>query len=213
MKNQEKIKSSTGVDYSDKLNWSKELADRVKKDYNPYAIIVGLTTGFDSIVALELSNRFFDLDAVFTCNTTISAPETLKQCEYVAKNVYGLNHICKTPPYNGKEEHSEVYFELVKQHGFPGKTKTAHSWMYRYLKDHTVSKILSSIRNKKRNRPIVVISGARKWESVRRFSTSKDISRNGNNIWVNICNEWSDSEVSAFAEENGLKSYDLLFLK
>jgi len=194
-----------GQDYTEKLKWSEELANKVIKEYKPYAVIVGLTTGFDSIVALELANRFFDLDAVFTCNTTISAPETLQQCEDVAKSVYKLKHICRCPPYAGKSEHSDVYFELVKRHGFPGKTTTAHSWMYRYLKDHTVSRILSSIRQGKRNRPIVVISGARKGESVRRFGTSKNISVNGNNIWVNICNEWSDAEVGAFAEDNRLK--------
>lgn len=194
-------------DYQDKLRWTKTLCERVKKDFEPYAVIVGLTTGFDSNVALKLATMFFNVDAAFTCDTTIAAKETLQNCEYIAKEVYGLKWICKAPPYNGIEENHNTYFEIVKQHGFPGKTKTAHNWMYRWLKDHTVSKIISSIRKNKRNRPIIIISGARKYESVRRMGTSQDITIQGNNIWVNICNEWTNSEVNAFAEDNKLSEY------
>ncbi|WP_421809045.1 phosphoadenosine phosphosulfate reductase family protein [Flagellimonas sp.] len=195
------------IDYTDKLKWSETLAERIKKDYNPYAVIVGLTTGFDSNVALKLATMFFNVDAAFTCDTTIAAPETLANCERVAKEVYGLKWICKAPPYNGKRENHNTYFEVVKQHGFPGKTKTAHNWMYRWLKDHTVSRIISDIRKKKRNRPIIIVSGARKYESVRRMGTSQDVTVIGNNIWVNICNEWTNSEVHAFAEDNKLSKY------
>lgn len=192
------------MDYTDKLLWTKELADRVKRDYDPYAVIVGLTTGFDSNVALKLATMFFDVTAAFTCNTSIAAIETLQNCEKVAKDVYGLKHICKAPPYGGKKENNNAYFEIVKQHGFPGKTPTAHGWMYRWLKDHTVGKIVSSIRQNKRNRNIVIISGARRHESVRRMGTSKDITAQGSNIWVNICNEWTNSEVNSFAMDNRL---------
>lgn len=205
MMNLEKIKS--GADYSDKLLWTKELADRVKTDFEPYAVIVGLTTGFDSNVALKLATMFFNVTAAFTCDTTIAAPETLNNCRKVAEDVYKLKYIRKAPPYAGKKENNETYFEVVKQHGFPGKTKTAHAWMYRWLKDHTVSSIISSIRQNKRNRPIIIISGARKHESVRRFGTSQDITIQGNNIWVNICNEWTNSEVHAFAMDNNLDRY------
>jgi len=192
------------TDYSDKLLWSKELAQSIKKDFDPYAVIVGLTTGFDSNVALKLATMFFNVDAAFTCDTTIAAPETLKNCQKVANEVYGLKWICKAPPYGGKKENHNTYFEVVKQHGFPGKTKTAHKWMYQWLKDHTVSSIITSIRKGNHNRPIVIISGARKYESVRRMGTSQDVSINGNNIWVNICNEWTNEEVHAFAEDNDL---------
>jgi 3'-phosphoadenosine 5'-phosphosulfate sulfotransferase (PAPS reductase)/FAD synthetase len=192
------------MSYDDKLKWTQDLCEKVKKEYNPYAVIVGLTTGFDSNVALKLATMYFDVSAAFTCDTTIAAPETLKNCEFVAKDIYGLKHIVRQPSYGGKDQNPDTYFEVVKQHGFPGKTKTAHSWMYRWLKDHTVSRILSSIRKGARNRNIVIISGARKHESVIRMGTSKDITVNGSNIWVNICNEWTNSEVNSFALDNKL---------
>lgn len=198
------------VDYKDKLNWSKELAERIKKDYDPYAVVVGLTTGSDSNVALKLATMFFDVNAAFTCDTTISAIETLENCERVSKDVYGLKHIVRQPSYGGKSQNKDTYFEIVKQHGFPGKTKTAHNWMYRWLKDHTVNSIMASIRKRKRNRNIVIISGARRHESKRRMGSSKDVTiqnNNKSNIWVNICNEWTDSEVSAFARDFGIDQY------
>lgn len=195
------------MDYTDKLEWTKELCIKIKKDYDPYAVIVGLTTGFDSNVALKLATMFFDVTAAFTCDTTISAIETLSNCEKVAKDVYGLKHIVRQPTYNCIDQNPNTYFEIVKQHGFPGKTITAHSWMYKWLKDHTISKIISSIRQRKRGKNIVIVSGARKHESVRRFGTSKDITIQDSNIWVNICNEWTNSEVSAFSDDYNLDRY------
>lgn len=195
------------MDYSDKLKWTKDLSEKVKKDFDPYAVIVGLTTGFDSNVALKLATMFFNVDAAFTCDTTIAAPETLSNCEKVSKEVYGLKWICQQPPYDGNKQNPDTYFEIVKRHGFPGKTKTSHNWMYRWLKDHTVSAIISGIRQKKRNRNIVIISGARKHESVRRMGTSENITINGSNIWVNICNEWTNSEVHSFSEDYNLTRY------
>lgn len=192
-------------DYTRKLEWSKELADKVRKDFNPYAVLVGYTGGTDSNISLKIATMFFKVDAAFTCNTTISAIETLKNCERVAREVYGLKYISRMPPYGGLEENPSTYFELVKKHGFPGQTKTSHNWMYRYLKDHTVSRIVSSIRKRKHNRPIVIISGARKHESVRRMGTSKDITIVGNTIWVNIINEWTNSECKAFAIDNKIE--------
>lgn len=190
------------LDYSEKLRWSQELADRVKKDFDPYAVIVGYTGGTDSNIALKLATMYFNVTAAFTCNTTISAIETLQNCERVAKDVYNLKYISRMPPYGGMEENPNTYFELVKWHGFPGQTKTAHNWMYRYLKDHTVGRIISSIRQRKRKRPIVIISGARRHESVRRMGTSEDITVMGNTIWVNLCNDWTNSECHAFAVDN-----------
>lgn len=200
-------KATKTTDYTEKLKWSKELCAKIVKDHKPYAVIVGLTTGFDSNVALKLATMFLNVDAAFTCNTTIAAVETLSNCEKVAKNVYGLKWICEPPPYNGIKQNKNTYFELVKKHGFPGKTKTAHNWMYRYLKDHTLNKIVTGIRKGKRNRPILIISGARKHESVRRMGTSKDVTVQGSNIWLNICNEWTNSEVHAFACDNNLDQY------
>lgn len=187
--------------YEDKLKWSKELAERVKKDFDPYAVIVGFTGGTDSNIALKLATMFFKVDLAFTCNTTIAAIEALENCEKVVTETYGLKHICKCPPYNGIEENPDTYFEIVKQHGFPGQKHSVHAWMYKYLKDHTISKIVSSIRKRKRKRNIIIISGARKDESIRRMGTSEDITIIGSNIWVNIANQWTSSECHAFAED------------
>lgn len=195
------------MSYEEKLKWSKELAARVTKDYTPYAVLVGYTSGGDSNIALKLASMFFDVTAAFTIDTTIAAPETLLNCEKVATEIYKMDYIVRMPPYNGIEENPYTYFELVKRHGFPGKTKTAHRWMYQYLKDHAVNRILSSFRKGKRNRNIVIISGARKDESIRRMGTSRDITIMGSNIWVNICNTWTNQDMHDFAQDNGLDQY------
>lgn len=184
----------------DRIKWSKDLIDKAILEHRPYAIIVGLTTGGDSLVAFHVAKMLCTVDACFTCDTTIAAHETIKNCQDVCEK-YKTKWICKAPPYGGLQENNNTYFELVRQHGFPGKTKTTHNWMYRYLKDHTVAKIVSSFKQGKR-RPIIIISGARKHESVRRFGTSKDITVNKGTIWVNILNEWTDSDMQEFKTDN-----------
>lgn len=190
---------------SDKIKWSQELADRVKADYDPYAVLVGFTSGGDSNIALKLATMFLKVDAAFTCDTTIAAPETLKNCEDVVSQ-YGLRHIIQAPRYNGISNNKETYSEIVKRHGFPGKTTTAHSWMYKWLKDHTVQNIIAQFRQRKRRR-IVIVSGARRHESVRRMGTSEDITVMGNVIWLNICNDWTDSDCHQFSLEYGLEKF------
>lgn len=96
--------------YENKLRWSKELSERVIKEYNPYAIIVGYTSGKDSNVALKLATMFFKVDAAFTCDTTISAIETLTHCQKIIKEHYRIKHICRKPNYNGIVENSDTYF-------------------------------------------------------------------------------------------------------
>jgi len=98
------------TDYSDKLLWSRELADHIKKDFNPYAVIVGYTSGFDSNVALKLATMFFKVDAAFTCDTTIAAKETLDNCKNVAEYAYKLRYIRKAPPYGGGRAKSQYIF-------------------------------------------------------------------------------------------------------
>jgi 3'-phosphoadenosine 5'-phosphosulfate sulfotransferase (PAPS reductase)/FAD synthetase len=192
------------MSYEDKLKWSRELAAKVIKDYDPYAVIVGYTSGGDSNVALKLATMLFKVDAAFTCDTSIAAIETLTHCHKITTENYGLKHICRLPPYNGVKENPDTYAEIVKRHGFPGHTKTAHNWMFRWLKDHTIMSIVSNIRKNKRNRNIVIVSGARKHESKRRWGTSKDITINGSNIWVNIVNDWTDQDMYEFSAENNL---------
>ena len=195
------------MSYTDKLKWSKEIADRIIKDYNPFAILVAYTSGADSNVALKVATLFMPVSAAFTCDTTISAIETLRNCERVASDVYGLKYITKFPPYAGLKENPNTYAEIVKRHGFPGSTDTAHAWMYRWLKDHTVSRIISSIRARRHNRPIVIVSGARRHESKRRWGTSEDITIQGNNIWLNIINDWTDQDCYEFTRDNDLDRY------
>jgi hypothetical protein len=192
--------------YEEKLRWSAELADRVKKDFDPYATIVAYTSGGDSNVALKLATMFFNVDAAFTCDTTIGAIETMMNCEKVATRHYGLKYISEAPRYGGISDNKNTYFEVVKRNGFPGKTSTAHSWMYKWLKAHTIEHICSLFRQRKRNRKIIIICGARRHESVRRMGTSQDITIMDSNVFVNICNDWTDSEMYAFSDDFNLQN-------
>lgn len=190
--------------YQEKLRWSRELAAKVVRDFDPWAVLVGFTSGGDSNIALKLASMFLPVTAVFTCNTTIASRETLQKCEEVA-NSYRLPYICRCPPYNGWKEHPHVYTELVKKHGFPGQTKTAHNWMYWYLKDHTISRIISQYRRRKKQRVVLIVSGARSDESVRRMSTTQDVTIKGSTVWLNICNAWTASECATFEATYDLK--------
>lgn len=198
---------NNNMGYQDKIQWSRDLAERVTKDFKPYAVLVGYTSGGDSNVALKLATMFFKVDAAFTCDTTISAIETIRNCHDVVRNHYELPWICQAPRYNGISNNHDTYFEVVKRHGFPGKTTTAHRWMYKWLKDHTIQNIVAQFRKRRHNRPVVIISGARRHESVRRMGTSEDITVYRNNIWVNICNDWTDQDTYEFSRDYDLDRF------
>lgn len=104
----------------------------------------------------------------------------------------------------------DAYEKYVLRKGFFGRGEVAHKFSYHILKwTHFRRTISAAIRQKKRNRNILFVNGARRLESERRKVTMVNpiIVQDGKgpNIWVNIINEWEKFECHNFLDGLGIK--------
>lgn len=101
-----------------------------------------------------------------------------------------------------------IYEQMVMQYGFPGPTKMGHGKMYIRLKDRGIARLLREHTDRKEK--IVLASGCRSEESVRRMGTTKRIQqgamgKNGvmydkRRIWVNHIHDWTKTDTFHFRE-------------
>lgn len=92
--------------------------------------------------------------------------------------------------------------DYVQRKGFFGRGMLAHSYAYHLLKRMWFNRTISQhIRQRKRNRTVLLINGARIQESANRAKNlSKPMRADGNNVWLNICHTWSKDERDGFLE-------------
>src|SRR5690606_14248069 len=99
----------------------------------------------------------------------------------------------------------DTYVEYVMRKGFFGTGSQAHAFSYNLLKYNHFKRVVShNIRKGRRNFPILFINGARRNESERRKKTmANPIKAQGNDIWVNIINEYDKSQTIDLIEGYG----------
>jgi 3'-phosphoadenosine 5'-phosphosulfate sulfotransferase (PAPS reductase)/FAD synthetase len=171
---------------------SKEIIERAIKDYQPYATVLMLSGGDDSMAALHVAKQLgIKIDFIMHGVTGTGIQEThdfVKQvvsqedCRYIEANA------------------GDSYINYVFRKGFFGVGETAHSYSYHLLKwTHFRREVSLKIRHKKRGRNILFINGARRQESDRRLKTMVNPIRHvGSNIWVNIINDWPNGSPADF---------------
>lgn len=106
-----------------------------------------------------------------------------------------------------------IYEQMVMEYGFPGPTKFGHGKMYIRLKDRGIARLLREQTNRKEN--VVLASGCRSEESVRRMGTTKRIQQGAvgkdgtitdkRRIWVNHIHDWTKDDTFKFRESNGIE--------
>lgn len=186
---------------SELLIKSKEIIDKAIADYQPYAIVLMLSGGDDSMAALHACKQLgVKIDFIMHGVTGTGIEETHEFVKHVVSN---------EPSRYIEANAGSTYIDYVLRKGFFGVGETAHSYSYHMLKwTHFRREVSLNIRHKKRNRNILFISGARRQESENRMKTMiNPIKRvgGGSNIWVNIINEWPNHAPVDFLEGCGIK--------
>lgn len=185
----------------EKLEESRGIVARAIEEYNPYAIVVMVSGGDDSLTALNVA-RYLNIPYthIIHGNTRTGIQET-------TDFVRGLTE--GDPAIYLEADAGTAYEDYIARKGFFGKGLTAHDYAYRILKATTFRKIVSKeIRQRKRNRNVLFLNGARRQESPRRMVTMINPYRIDpgapTNIWVNIINEWSKGDCLDFLGEMGI---------
>ena len=173
---------------------SRAIIERAIMEYSPYAIVSMISGGKDSLcaylVAKELS---VPVTHILHGVTGTGIPETT---EFVRAFAEG-----ESPTYI-EANAGTAYVDYVQRKGFFGRGMQAHSYAYHMLKRmHFSSTVSRHIRQRKRNRPVLLLNGARVQESANRAKNlSEPIRKDGPNIWVNICHNWSKDERDEYLD-------------
>lgn len=182
---------------------SKKIVDDAIEKYKPYAIVLMLSGGDDSLLTLEVCKRIgVKIDYIIHGNTGTGLPATTRFVQKLA-NESGITYL--------QADAGTAYEDYVIRKGFFGKGVGAHSFSYHILKASPFRKAISKhIRQRKRNRPVLLLNGVRVDESDNRSDKLGDNPYNidpaaKNNIWVNVVHWWTTSERDEFLIKNNVE--------
>lgn len=106
--------------------------------------------------------------------------------------------------YRAKEDCGQDYEQIVGKYGFPGPA--AHGIMYIRLKERPLRLAIREAKTgHKRTARVVLISGARSEESLRRMGHVDPVARDGAKVWVNIVHDWTKLDCNRYLAANGIE--------
>jgi 3'-phosphoadenosine 5'-phosphosulfate sulfotransferase (PAPS reductase)/FAD synthetase len=179
---------------ADPFEDAKKTLKEAVAEYEPTHIFALFSGGHDSVCAAHVAKEVLGnkLTANVHCNTTIGIQKTRDYAENLSR-AWGVRHLTYFPP--------RTYREIVLDYGFPGPAQ--HRAMYIQLKERCVDAL---IRDHKVNRldRIMLITGVRKAESVRRMGSVQRVSRTGAKVWVAPLINWEDGDKHAYIKANNI---------
>lgn len=179
---------------SDLLERSKGIYESAMRDFEPYAVALMVSGGNDSITAAEVAKAIgAQIDFVIHCRTNTGIPETSQYVREVAGR-YG-RYV--------EQSAGDAYEKYVLRKGFIGRGYTAHTYAYHLLKAGPFRKAISKhIRQRTRNRTVLLLNGVRQDESDnRKYNMAETINFDPSqkkNVWVNIIHHWSKEDCTDF---------------
>lgn len=183
-------------DLKDLVTESFGIIDRAIAEYKPTVIISLFSGGHDSYCATHVSSYHPDINspgasvscrpAVVTIDTGIGIPATRQfvknRCDAHGWNLW---------VYSAKEC-GQVYRDMVVEHGFPGPPM--HYKMYQRLKERPLRRMIRDMKTGRRDH-IMLISGCRQEESVRRMGNVQEMQHEGVRVWCSPLAHWTEEDV------------------
>ena len=181
-----------------KLESSAKILRDAISEFNPTHIVSMVSGGKDSAasdqVARELGAK---IDLVMHGNTRCGIPETT---DFVRETYGALGEYVEA-------DAKTAYEDYLFRKGFFGKGLSSHAVAYHLLKADPFRAAMSKhLRKGKRGVRIMLITGARKYESENRKKNLKRLMiepSRPNNAWVPITFDWSQDDRDAYLESRG----------
>ena len=172
------------------------MIDDAIEQYDVIAVYALFSGGHDSLTATHLASKHPAFSGVIHIDTGTGLPET-KQFVIDVCNRHDWSLTIQKPfmPYES----------LIVRRGFSGPAQ--HGWMYDRLKDRVLSQVTKRIRAEqeaKNNTKIILVSGVRKLESVRRAAIQDDIHVEGIRLWVPLIAQWTATDCTNYISDNNL---------
>lgn len=182
-----------------KLNKTKAILDQIQEKYTPQSYVWLFSGGDDSLACGKVCEELLGkIDYAIFCDTGTCIPQTREFVIDTCKAM-GIPLIIETP------SEKDSYERYVLRFGFPGQNHSQHRVMYRMLKDHSLSRAIAKVRNKRRGYRLALLTGARRDESIRRMGTVKDYDLRGNNVWVNPIADWGKSDIHHYFQDRQIE--------
>jgi 3'-phosphoadenosine 5'-phosphosulfate sulfotransferase (PAPS reductase)/FAD synthetase len=180
----------------DPVAWGERLLDIAVKRYKPVAVYGMFSGGHDSLCATHFATQHPAFTAAVHINTGIGVSETREYVRQTAADQgWPLIEI------RAKEDCGQDYDELVREHGFPGPFH--HRKMYNRLKERAMRRLVRDVKTKVTDR-VLLVTGVRKAESVRRMGTVEPINREGARVWCAPLAWFDARHKTEYMEAHGL---------
>lgn len=172
------------------------------KQYRPKKCVIMLSGGHDSITNAHISAQILSSKGiqfeVYHGDTTIGIPETQQYVRSIC-SLYGWKLNIRLPP-----DKKDYYQNIVAEYGFPGRTKVAHQFMYRRLKERALrSFVTHECKSKPSAREnIMLLSGVRRDESRIRMGYQHVAGKDGSRVWVNPIFYLTEDDCGLYMNEN-----------
>lgn len=184
------------------IEHSQDIIQRAIQELDPYAILVMVSGGSDSLTAYTVAHELgVPISGIAHVVTGTGIPETTDWVRTWAA----------TQPYPYFEANAgTAYEDYVLRKGFFGRGQTAHAYAYHLLKAEHFRKLISRhFRQRQRGRRILLINGARSSESDNRMFklNGEDIQQEGKNqnYWVNLIRHWSKNDCLHYLGHKGVE--------
>jgi len=172
------------------------IIDRAIDKYKPTVIVSLFSGGHDSYCATHVSNYHPKVNGpgvlggvrpdVVTIDTGIGIPQSR----------YFVKERCEAHGWNlrvySAKECGQVYRDMVVEHGFPGPPM--HYKMYQRLKERPLRRMIREMKTGRHDH-ILLISGCRQEESVRRMGNVQEMQHEGVRVWCAPLAHWTEEDV------------------
>lgn len=162
--------------------------------HQPTHIVSMVSGGSDSAVSHRVAEELgVKIDLIIHGKTNTGIQETT---DFVT-DYYG-----NLGPNFTVADAGDVFEARVMRKGFYGIGPQAHVHAYHELKATPFRKAVSrEIRKGKRGVRVLLLNGARKYESENRRINLPETRADGNNVWVNLIHSWRDQDTTEYLAE------------
>lgn len=161
--------------------------------YNPVACFALFSGGHDSLVSTHIAMQHPAIQAVVHVNTGIGIEQTRQFVRDICARFGWL-----LLEYRA-EDHGQYYERIVLENGFPGPGQ--HHKMYARLKERALRALK---RDYAPRQNMLLVTGIRRQESVKRMGIARPIQYQGSYIWTAPIVEWSADDCDAYMQQHGL---------
>lgn len=190
-------------DFSQLLKQSEEIVDEAMVKFKPYATVLMLSGGDDSILTMNVLKELNITPDYIMHGVTGTGIADVKAFVRRVSAASGIKYL--------EADSGDAYEKYVMRKGFFGKGIDAHAKAYHILKWTGFRREVSlNIRHKKRNRNVLFFNGVRVYESENRADKLGDnvfnIMPNYEcNIWVNVVHWWTTKERDEYLQGGGIE--------